>query len=69
MSPKNPTSDLQHVPTFWDVFKELPGPSIQMPKRKWGEKEAANNPASTWQASFSCKTTTSTSPNSRFGSS
>ena len=32
------------IPTFWDVVKELPGPSIKMPRRKWVEKDAANDP-------------------------
>ena len=41
---KNPTSDFRQVPTFWDVVKELPGPSVKMPHRKRGKKDATNNP-------------------------
>ena len=41
---KNPTSDLRQIPSYWDVVKELPGPSIKVPNRKWSKQDAENNP-------------------------
>ena len=41
---KNPAADFRRIPSYWDVVKELPGPSIKVPNRKWGKQDAANNP-------------------------
>ena len=41
---KNPTADFRKIPSYWDIVKELPGPPIKAPNRKWSKQDAANNP-------------------------
>jgi hypothetical protein len=41
---KNPTADFRKIPSYWDIVKDLPGPPVKVPNRKFSKQDAANNP-------------------------